>query len=315
MSSQTSEATVADETGGSKYSDVDCFFILPDMKVSQTVKEVVELSHQCMIEATEASSRVATVMYHTARDVMELIKVVVPLVHAESLNKVPRTALLYHNDCFYAAHHLTIMAHKYRDQLPGVLAGRCITVDMVPSFREEAEKVLKEQLEIQHKVISDLAVTAPEEGGVAEVERCGRALKHHIDQMLLAWDDMLPFKIKEYVFGVLCTEAMASLLGVVSNLEQVSRDEARNLHRILVQLRTHVDEVLEVYKKDENTSKHYQEFCEVTQVFEPHVSLSILGDMFTSGRMNNVTLDMTRKLAMALFRDDEDMKLFLEKVK
>lgn len=60
------------------------------------------------------SCRCANVLYHTARDALDMFRAVVPCRFSDSLAAVPRLAMLLHNDCMYISHHLMTIGHQYR---------------------------------------------------------------------------------------------------------------------------------------------------------------------------------------------------------
>ena len=53
-------------------------------------------------------------LYHTARDALDMFRAVVPCRFSDSLAAVPRLAMLLHNDCMYISHHLMTIGHQYR---------------------------------------------------------------------------------------------------------------------------------------------------------------------------------------------------------
>ena len=112
-------------------------FHLPPMKVTKSAQIVVALAHNTMNEATKsATPEIAEILYQTSRDISSLIRVFALAANKSELarGRTPRASALLHNDCTYVAHHLCVMGHKYRPNLPVSLSHGAITVDLYVFF-------------------------------------------------------------------------------------------------------------------------------------------------------------------------------------
>ena len=65
------------------------------------------------------------VLYHTARDVVDVFRAIVPTLFGSTINAVPRLALLFHNDCLYIAHSLVAIGHEFRQRYGVAVTGSC----------------------------------------------------------------------------------------------------------------------------------------------------------------------------------------------
>ena len=54
------------------------------------------------------------VLYHTARDIVDVFRAIVPTLFGGTIATVPRLAMLFHNDCLYVAHRLVAICHEVR---------------------------------------------------------------------------------------------------------------------------------------------------------------------------------------------------------
>lgn len=79
----------------------------------RTLKRV----HEVLQQAVRSSARLAHILYHSARDALELFLAVIPIRFAETIKSSPRMAAVFANDCSYIAHNCTIISHMYRVQL------------------------------------------------------------------------------------------------------------------------------------------------------------------------------------------------------
>lgn len=53
-----------------------------------------------------------------------------------NLVNIPQLGLLFHNDCMYLAHHLLILAHRYKPKLPDPLNKKASFVDLAQDLRK-----------------------------------------------------------------------------------------------------------------------------------------------------------------------------------
>mgnify|MGYP006300592767 CR=1 FL=1 len=104
-------------------------------------------------------------MYRTARETLDLFRAIIPATQGYEIKNVPRTAAIFHNDCVFLAHHCLTLGLEYKDKYPPtteadaggkLLRQTCMFVDMVPLFRDLAERSLGDMLELQASQIAEL---------------------------------------------------------------------------------------------------------------------------------------------------------------
>lgn len=87
-------------------------------QISLASCRVLKLMHEVLQQATRnCSPRLVHVLYHSARDCLELFIAIIPIRFAEIIRSSPRMAAVFFNDCNYIAHNCTIISHLYRDDL------------------------------------------------------------------------------------------------------------------------------------------------------------------------------------------------------
>jgi protein transport protein DSL1/ZW10 len=52
-------------------------------------------------------------LYYGARDVLDLFRAVMPVLHANELETVPALAAVFANDCLYIAHHCMTLGYQF----------------------------------------------------------------------------------------------------------------------------------------------------------------------------------------------------------
>lgn len=70
---------------------------------------------QACLEGTSPS--LATMLYQSSRDCLELFLAIVPVRFADVIDTVPRMGAVLYNDCCYLAHNCTLITHMYKVDL------------------------------------------------------------------------------------------------------------------------------------------------------------------------------------------------------
>lgn len=138
--------------------------------------------------ANDPLSSLAGALYRAAREVLSFFRAIIPVSYAKEIASLPRTAAVLHNDCVYLAHHCHTLGLEYKPRFPqaeeGDTKGRflrqtCMFLDMVPLFREMADRSMGEMLDKQAQQVSSL---------VSErTQLLGKALESNED--LAEWSD------------------------------------------------------------------------------------------------------------------------------
>ena len=81
----------------------------------QVLKLIHEVMKQACLEGT--SSSLATMLYQSSRDCLELFLAIVPVRFADVIDTVPRMGAVLYNDCCYLAHNCTLITHMYKEDL------------------------------------------------------------------------------------------------------------------------------------------------------------------------------------------------------
>jgi hypothetical protein len=191
-------------------------FQLHKASISVTSSKLMLLVRNAMNEAVATQRAVSTMdqgkdsplallsptLYRAAREMLSLFRAIIPASHGAEVAHVPRTAAVLHNDCVFLAHNCLTLGLEYKDQFrpPSpvnagseggeeskdeqdprgkLLQQTCMFVDMVPLFREMADRAMGDMLELQKHQIADIVGT--------RITYLGKALKS--DESLHEWSE------------------------------------------------------------------------------------------------------------------------------
>lgn len=138
-------------------------------QVSLASCRLLKFVHEVMLQAIHASTDVANVLFHSARDCIELFLIIVPTKFADTIETVPRMGAVFFNDCIYIAHNVVLISHRYRllmmqrssgtdgkDEKYQALLGAISFIDFIPRLRKAAEKVLQGHIVSQQSVLREM---------------------------------------------------------------------------------------------------------------------------------------------------------------
>ena len=177
-------------------------FELHQASISDTSSKLLALCRSVMDEAVEhAVARseedkdtplvlLAPTLYRAARETLDLFRALIPATHGRAIATVPRTAAVLHNDCVFFQYHCLWLGLEYKAKLPPVPATSndargtlfqqmCMFVDMVPLFREMADKTMGDMLDTQAHQMVDIVGK--------RITLLGQALKS--DEILAEWSE------------------------------------------------------------------------------------------------------------------------------
>lgn len=147
----------------------ESIYRLPACAISQATQSVVELAYTTLSEMASpvVTPKTAVQMFYGVRDIFDLFRALMPVCHGADLATVPQVAVVFHNDCFYIAHHLLSMGHQFRDSLPDDMVKASTFIDMVPAFRELGERHFLTMMQRQETGLMESIAGA---GGVTETQ-------------------------------------------------------------------------------------------------------------------------------------------------
>jgi hypothetical protein len=204
-------------------------------------------------------------MYRSARDVLDLFRNLIPARYGAEIAAVPRAAAIFHNDCAYMAYQCLTLGLEYKDLFPaispppardaavsargseeeekeaqqeaseacGLLRQTCTFVDMVPLFRNLAERALGTMLDNHARELVELVKPQIPLLGQAlrsneilqewsDAESALRGALHHLRKLHQAWKPVLSQDILHGSMWYLSDVVLTLLLDQVGSAKDMS---------------------------------------------------------------------------------------------
>ncbi|XP_050614041.1 centromere/kinetochore protein zw10 homolog isoform X2 [Macaca thibetana thibetana] len=201
-------------------------FSLPTCRISESVKKLMELAYQTLLEATTSSDQCAVQLFYSVRNIFHLFHDVVPTYHKENLQKLPQLAAIHHNNCMYIAHHLLTLGHQFRLRLAPILCdGTATFVDLVPGFRRLGTECFLAQMRAQKGELLERLSSArnfsnmDDEENYSVASKAVRQVLHQLKRLGIVWQDVLPVNIYCKAMGTLLNTAISEIIGKITALE------------------------------------------------------------------------------------------------
>ncbi|XP_045750963.1 centromere/kinetochore protein zw10 homolog isoform X2 [Mirounga angustirostris] len=308
-------------------------FSLPTCRISESVKQLMELAYQTLLEATTSSDQCAIQLFYSVRNIFHLFHDVVPTYHKENLQKLPQLAAIHHNNCMYIAHHLLTLGHQFRLRLAPILCdGTTTFVDLVPGFRRLGTECFLAQMRAQKGELLERLSSArnfsnmDDEENYSAASKAVRQVLHQLKRLGIVWQDVLPVNIYCKAMGTLLNTAISEIIGRITALEDISTEDGDRLYSLC---KTVMDEGPQVFAplSEEGKNKKYQEEVPVyVQKWMPfkelmmmlQASLQEIGDRWADGKgplAAAFSSSEVKALIRALFQNTERRAAALAKIK
>ncbi|XP_037697420.1 centromere/kinetochore protein zw10 homolog [Choloepus didactylus] len=308
-------------------------FSLPTCHISESVKRLMELAYQTLLEATTSSDQCAVQLFYSVRNIFHLFHDVVPTYHRENLQKLPQLAAIHHNNCMYIAHHLLTLGHQFKSRLAPILCdGTTTFVDLVPGFRRLGTECFLAQMRAQKGELLERLSSARDFSNMDDEENYSAASKavhqvlHQLKRLGIVWQDVLPVNIYCKAMGTLLSTAISEIIDRITALEDISTEDGDRLYSLC---KTVMDEGPQIFAplSEESKNKKYQEevpvfvpkwmpFKELMMMLQ--ASLQEIGDRWADGKgplAAAFSSSEVKALIRALFQNTERRAAALAKIK
>lgn len=197
-----------------------------------------------MKQAVCSSADVAKIMYHSARDCLELFLAIVPVKFEHIITTVPRMGAVFFNDCQYIAHNCVLISHIYRQELGKVnpmLLETSGFIDLIPRFRAAGEEVLTAHLQEQKQTLLELVGRINVSPSGESTEQRGRAvndeegatmLVRHMQKLSGQWQSVLQDPVYERLIGYLTESILRACMESLLQAECISETAGSDINRI-----------------------------------------------------------------------------------
>ncbi|XP_058967958.2 centromere/kinetochore protein zw10 homolog [Pocillopora verrucosa] len=309
-------------------------FCLPSCRISESTEKLMNLAYETLIEATQSTPQCAIQLFYSVRNMFELYCNVVPTYHQQHLSKLPQLSALHHNNCMYIAHHLLTLGHQFRSKLPEPLNQSVATfVDLVPTIRHMGEKCFLEQLRKQRSNLLEVvqgnkgfANVHEDEKGL-QVEKSMKQILHLLTNLGKVWNGILPVDIYCQALGALFDDVLQNIASEVTQMEDISAEEAHQLHSLLSILVERGSEIFQNVQEANSESAenswdlctvvpHWIRYKELIAILE--ASLQDIVDRWADGKgplAHECSAQEVRGLIRALFQNTDRRAAVLAKIK
>lgn len=174
---------------------------LPACSISVQTQSLMHLAYRTLAELGDVSPDDTINVFYAVRDMFDLFRAVVPPMKAEALVEVPHVCAVFHNDCFYIAHHLLSLGYQFRSALPESFQPVATFVDMVPGFHNLGETKFVAMMQLQQQRLIETVQAAGGFGGTdsderyAVVEQAISQLNRQLQQLVGVLKGTLPNSI------------------------------------------------------------------------------------------------------------------------
>jgi centromere/kinetochore protein ZW10 len=315
-------------------SDGMAVFRLQKSSISNTAAQIMKLCRRTMDESVaqvpnECSASLAALqatLYRTAREVLELFRAIIPVTHGHEIAHVPRTAAILHNDCVFIAHNCLSLGLEYRERYTdddknpqgSLLQQTCIFVDMVPLFRDLAERSMGEMLDVQAKQIVELVGKPIAMLGESlrsdeivsewsEAEAAVAAGLYHLGHLNKAWRPVLSYEVLTRSIGYLSDVLFSLLLDQIMKASDISTPACQFVN---AQFEKVVNEVDIMTEGDKTGSQLMDRFVAIGRFMD--MSLADIETNLSEGLFRSISAPELSKLVMACFNDSPNRKKLLK---
>lgn len=297
--------------------------------VSQTSSKVMSLCRTTMDEAVSVqvespSSPLALLpatLYRTVREMLDLFRAIIPSTHGGEVATIPRTAAVLHNDCVFLAHHCLTLGLEYKDKFPlaagaedtrgQLLRQTCMFVDMVPPFRELADRSMGDMLERQKAQLWEvvgsritlLGDSLRSNESLLEWSEAETALKaglYHLRHLSQAWKPILSREVYGRSMGYLGDTLFTMFSDQVMKATAISESASQFLSALF---RSAMQGVCDILNQDIRSCRCWDRFSAVGRFMD--MSLSNIQAALAEGVFRAVTGPELSRLITATFSESE----------
>lgn len=321
-------------------------FVLHEQKISVVASELMKLSIETMDLAVQtdfsANNELVKLMpmtlYRAARELFDLYRAIIPSSYMHEVSTIPRTAAVLHNDCAYFAHRLLSLGLEYKDRLvlkydaekEGIsqIPMACTFLDMVPSFRELAEKTMANMIKYQINQLAELVCPRitymkdmlRENEGVVEWTEAETALKaglHHLRHLSKAWWNILSYEIYSRSMGILVDALFSFYLEEVLKAKDISEPASQFLNALFQYAINGAAEIFAINEEFDESVREATKHCKVWKKFHAigefmNMSIADINVKLSEGTFRGVSGSELSRLVCAVYEDTERRRKLLK---
>ncbi|CAH3198135.1 unnamed protein product, partial [Porites evermanni] len=300
-------------------------FHLPTCRISESTQKLMDLAYETLIEATQSTPQCGILLFYTVRNMFELYCNVVPTYHEKRLSTLPQLSALHHNNCMYIAHHLLTLSTHYPSYQHYTVKLNYVKLCYTMLYYVKLKVVKKQQSNLLELVkATEGFANAHEDAKGLQVEKTMKQIIHLLTYLGKIWNGILPVDIYCQSLGCLFDDVFQRITWEILQLEDISSEEAHQLHTLLSILEQRGSEIFQ--NKDTDSTENTWDICTVV----PHwirykeligileASLQDIVDRWAEGKgplAHEFSAQEVRGLIRALFQNTDRRAAVLAKIK
>ena len=216
-------------------------FAFPKCKVSSAIVKYDQLLLEIVAELRQCSNNYLFELYNTARNMVEMFVDIYPARHKKVLQESHQPVALFHNNCFYLAHRIQLLALNSVSVELETKSGEeeehsndfaiCFA-DFVPVLRDlgaeyflqkvqEYRKTLLEMLQDAH-LNQSFIDTRSQDPEHSALRKCLRRCVYQICLVKKQWEEILPRNVNVRTSSLLFNSIAEELISKVISIEDIS---------------------------------------------------------------------------------------------
>ena len=283
-------------------------------------------------------------LYRSARELFDLYRAIIPATHGHEVATIPRTAAILHNDCVYFAHKMLSLGLEYKDQFSSLKTGKdgtvrgnnkddniasmnCTFIDLVPIFRELAERTMNDMIKYQMNQLSEvvhpriiyLKDALRENEGVVEWTDAETALQaglYHLRHLSQSWWSTLSYDVYSRTMANLVDSLFSIYLEEVLKATDISEPACRFLSALFRDAVRGTAELFAIKQDFEESLREARKYCKSWKKFHAvgefmDMSIADINVNLSEGTFREVTGVELSRLVTAVYEDSDKRRQLL----
>eukprot|EP00039_Didymoeca_costata_P026516 m.16042 g.16042 ORF g.16042 m.16042 type:complete len:763 (+) comp5575_c0_seq1:122-2410(+) len=299
----------------------EAIFRLPKCSISIPTQALVDTAYRNLEEMRGMDPDEAITTFYGVRDSFDLFRAIVPVKNGDALAEVPQICAVFHNDCYYIAHHLLTLGHQFRSSLPEQFQASATFVDMVPYFQDLGEQTFVTFLQSQRR---HLLQTLGSVGGLqhtddekkfAQVKRAIKQVLLQLGRLSSVWKDCLPDTVHVRSVSVLLDGIFSAMIDEARALEDISEAESHELNFLFNMVKDATLPLFDVSDAKDlpvGIQLPWNRFCQVADIFESRMRDIV--EMWKA-KEYHLSADEVKGFIKALFENSDKRAASLVQIK
>jgi len=315
-------------------------FLLHECAISTVASDLMNLCIKTMDTAVTIDFKchkdlerlLPHMLYRSAHELLDVYRGVIPSMYGNEIATIPRTAAILHNDFVFFAHQMLGLGLKYKERFPVVNGDhespiKCTFVDLVPIFRELAERTMSDMIKYQMHQLSEIVkprITYIREAlrsneGVVEWTDAETAIEagiYHLRHLSKSWQTTLSYDVYGRTMGNLVDTLFSFYLDEVLKVQDMSEPAC---HFVGSLFRNAIRGSVDLFDMNQNpveAQKEAARYCNVWNKFIAvgkfmNMSIAEINMALSEGTFRFCTGQELSRLVTAVYADSDKRRTLL----